>query len=62
MHAWAGEDVNDFKEEEFDFQANLNMFDKEKVFAEIRVLVSFLIVSAGVIYFGESYEGFGFEF
>jgi len=37
VHAWAGGDVNDFKEEEFDFQANLDMFDKAKVFAEIRV-------------------------
>jgi NAD(P)H-hydrate repair Nnr-like enzyme with NAD(P)H-hydrate epimerase domain len=33
---WAGEDVNIFKEEEFDFQKNLDMFDKKKVFAEIR--------------------------
>jgi hypothetical protein len=37
IHAWAGGDVNDFKEEEFDFQANLDMFDKAKVFAEIKV-------------------------
>jgi hypothetical protein len=37
VHEWAGGDVNDFKEEEFDFQANLDMFDKAKVFAEIRV-------------------------
>ncbi|KAG2180227.1 hypothetical protein INT43_004016 [Umbelopsis isabellina] len=36
VHEWAGGDVNDFKEEEFDFQANLDMFDKAKVFAEIR--------------------------
>lgn len=36
IHAWAGGDVNDFKEEEFDFQANLDMFDKAKVFAEIK--------------------------
>jgi hypothetical protein len=34
---WAGEDVNIFREEEFDFQKNLDMFDKAKVFAEIRV-------------------------
>jgi flagellar basal body rod protein FlgB len=34
---WANEDVNRFKEEEFDFQANLDMFDKAKVFAEIQV-------------------------
>ncbi|KAI7873142.1 YjeF N-terminal domain-containing protein [Mucor mucedo] len=33
---WAGEDVNIFREEEFDFQKNLDMFDKAKVFAEIR--------------------------
>ncbi|KAM3582977.1 enhancer of mRNA decapping [Umbelopsis sp. WA50703] len=38
VHEWAGGDVNDFKEEEFDFQANLDMFDKAKVFAEIREL------------------------
>jgi hypothetical protein len=36
---WAGEDVNIFREEEFDFQKNLDMFDKAKVFAEIRVSV-----------------------
>ncbi|KAI8097646.1 YjeF N-terminal domain-containing protein [Halteromyces radiatus] len=35
-NGWADEDVNEFKEEEFDFQANLDMFDKAKVFAEIR--------------------------
>lgn len=33
---WAGEDVDGFIEEEFDFQKNLNMFDKAKIFAEIR--------------------------
>ncbi|CAO3615598.1 unnamed protein product [Mucor hiemalis] len=33
---WAGEDVDIFREEEFDFQKNLNMFDKAKIFAEIR--------------------------
>ncbi|KAL9545042.1 hypothetical protein MBANPS3_007329 [Mucor bainieri] len=33
---WAGEDVDVFREEEFDFQKNLDMFDKAKVFAEIR--------------------------
>ncbi|KAI8974492.1 YjeF N-terminal domain-containing protein [Pilobolus umbonatus] len=33
---WADEDVSIFKEEEFDFQKNLDMFDKAKVFAEIR--------------------------
>ena len=37
IHEWAGVDVNDFKSEEFDFQGNLDLFDKEKVFAEIRV-------------------------
>ncbi|KAI9357465.1 YjeF N-terminal domain-containing protein [Pilaira anomala] len=36
MDGWAGEDVNIFIEEEFDFQKNLDMFDKAKVFAEIR--------------------------
>lgn len=34
---WAGEDVNIFKEQEFDFQKNLDMFDKAKEFAKIRV-------------------------
>lgn len=34
---WAREDVNIFKEEEFDFQKNLDMFDKAKEFAKIRV-------------------------
>lgn len=37
INGWANEDVNGFIEEEFDFQANLNMFDKAKVFAEIKV-------------------------
>ncbi|KAI7878294.1 YjeF N-terminal domain-like protein [Lichtheimia hyalospora FSU 10163] len=37
-NGWADEDVDGFKEKEFDFQANLSMFDKEKVFAEIREL------------------------
>lgn len=37
MDGWAGEDVNIFIKEEFDFQKNLDMFDKAKVFAEIRV-------------------------
>ncbi|CAJ0635619.1 5064_t:CDS:10 [Entrophospora sp. SA101] len=36
-HEWAGGDVNEFKSEEFDFQGNLDLFDKEKVFAEIRL-------------------------
>ncbi|GAA5805557.1 hypothetical protein HPULCUR_011076 [Helicostylum pulchrum] len=36
MDGWAGEDVNIFIKEEFDFQKNLDMFDKAKVFAEIR--------------------------
>ncbi|KAI9310956.1 YjeF N-terminal domain-containing protein [Dichotomocladium elegans] len=35
-NGWADEDVNGFIEKEFDFQANLNMFDKKKVFAEIQ--------------------------
>ncbi|KAF0457890.1 YjeF N-terminal domain-like protein [Gigaspora margarita] len=39
-HEWAGGDVNDFKSKEFDFQGNLDLFDKEKVFAEIRELDS----------------------
>ncbi|CAG8637992.1 7096_t:CDS:10 [Dentiscutata erythropus] len=39
-HEWAGGDVNDFKSKDFDFQGNLDLFDKEKVFAEIRELDS----------------------
>ncbi|KAI8374378.1 YjeF N-terminal domain-containing protein [Radiomyces spectabilis] len=35
-NGWADESVDEFKEHEFDFQANLDMFDKKKVFAEIR--------------------------
>ncbi|KAI9261407.1 YjeF N-terminal domain-containing protein [Phascolomyces articulosus] len=35
-NGWANQDVSGFKEKEFDFQANLSMFDKAKVFAEIR--------------------------
>ncbi|KAG1474701.1 hypothetical protein G6F56_000190 [Rhizopus delemar] len=34
--SWANKDVSSYREEEFDFQKNLNMFDKAKVFAEIR--------------------------
>ncbi|KAI8142950.1 YjeF N-terminal domain-containing protein [Fennellomyces sp. T-0311] len=37
-NGWANQDVDGFREKEFDFQANLNMFDKKKVFAEIREL------------------------
>ncbi|KAI9599352.1 YjeF N-terminal domain-containing protein [Syncephalis fuscata] len=33
---WAQSDVNDFIEEDFDFQQNLVLFDKKKVFEEIR--------------------------
>lgn len=33
---WATEDVTDFKDTEFDFQANLDRFDKNLVFNEIR--------------------------
>jgi len=39
---WAEEDVTDYGLEEFDFQANLNRFDKKKVFAEIKVCLSSL--------------------
>ncbi|RKP38475.1 hypothetical protein BJ085DRAFT_29608 [Dimargaris cristalligena] len=35
-HAWADECVDQFKEEEFDFQSNLGLFDKKKIFDEIR--------------------------
>lgn len=33
---WATEDVTDYQDSEFDFQANLDQFDKASVFAEIR--------------------------
>lgn len=33
---WATEDVTDFKETEFDFQSNLNRFDKKTVFSQIK--------------------------
>jgi enhancer of mRNA-decapping protein 3 len=34
---WATEDVNDYKEREFDFQGNLDRFDKKTVFSQIKV-------------------------
>lgn len=33
---WATEDASDIKNHEFDFQANLNLFDKQSVFEQIR--------------------------
>ncbi|CCX31208.1 Similar to Enhancer of mRNA-decapping protein 3; acc. no. O94752 [Pyronema omphalodes CBS 100304] len=33
---WATEDVTDFKETEFDFQGNLDRFDKKTVFSQIK--------------------------
>ncbi|KAF9933856.1 enhancer of mRNA decapping [Linnemannia zychae] len=33
---WAQGDTDDFKDEDFDFQGNLGLFDKARVFAEIR--------------------------
>ncbi|KTW31007.1 uncharacterized protein T551_01559 [Pneumocystis jirovecii RU7] len=33
---WINEDVNKYRDEEFDFQGNLGRFDKHKVFSEIR--------------------------
>ncbi|KAG5440563.1 hypothetical protein PCK2_000388 [Pneumocystis canis] len=33
---WVNEDVNRFRDEEFDFQGNLGRFDKHKIFSEIR--------------------------
>ncbi|KAG0335056.1 enhancer of mRNA decapping [Podila humilis] len=36
VHEWAQGDMEDFKDEDFDFQANLGLFDKARVFAEIR--------------------------
>ncbi|KAL7750838.1 hypothetical protein RI367_003795 [Sorochytrium milnesiophthora] len=33
---WAQEDVSDYHESEFDFQLNLDKFDKQRVFEEIR--------------------------
>lgn len=37
QHAWQNEQVDSFKDEEYDFQAALDKFDKQKVFDEIRV-------------------------
>jgi hypothetical protein len=37
VNEWAQGDVNEFIEEDFDFQQNLILFDKKKVFEEIRV-------------------------
>lgn len=34
---WATEDVNDYKEREFDFQGNLERFDKKTVFSQLKV-------------------------
>ncbi|KAG0003257.1 enhancer of mRNA decapping [Entomortierella chlamydospora] len=36
IHEWAQGDTDDFKDEDFDFQHNLGLFDKAAVFAEIR--------------------------
>jgi len=36
VHEWAQRDTEDFKDEDFDFQSNLGLFDKARVFAEIR--------------------------
>ncbi|KAF9308348.1 enhancer of mRNA decapping [Podila horticola] len=36
VHEWAQGDMEEFKDEDFDFQANLGLFDKARVFAEIR--------------------------
>ncbi|KAH7046424.1 YjeF N-terminal domain-containing protein [Linnemannia elongata] len=36
VHEWAQADTEEFKDEEFDFQGNLGLFDKARVFAEIR--------------------------
>ncbi|KAF9158703.1 enhancer of mRNA decapping [Actinomortierella ambigua] len=35
-HEWSDRNVADFIEEDFDFQGNLSLFDKARVFAEIR--------------------------
>lgn len=37
VHEWAQADTEEFKDEDFDFQGNLGLFDKARVFAEIRV-------------------------
>lgn len=39
---WATEDINDIRETEFDFQGNLDRFDKKTVFSQIRVCASLL--------------------
>lgn len=38
-NSWNADDVRKIKSEEFDFQANLRLFDKQKVFSEIKVLI-----------------------
>jgi len=40
---WATEDVNDIKDQEFDFQSNLDRFDKKTVFSQIQVWPSLLL-------------------
>lgn len=50
---WATEDVNDYKEREFDFQGNLDKFDKKTVFTQIKariILYSFCFCYANIIY------------
>ncbi|KAK9767311.1 enhancer of mRNA decapping [Basidiobolus ranarum] len=39
-NTWAAGNVNDYRREEFDFEHNLGLFDKKKVFAEIKELDS----------------------
>ncbi|KAG0290793.1 enhancer of mRNA decapping [Linnemannia gamsii] len=36
VHEWAQADTEEFKDQDFDFQGNLGLFDKARVFAEIR--------------------------
>lgn len=40
VHEWAQGDTDDFRDEDFDFQHNLGLFDKAAVFAEIRVCLT----------------------
>lgn len=37
--------MEEFKDEDFDFQANLGLFDKARVFAEIRVSLEHILSS-----------------
>lgn len=39
---WVNENVKNFQSKEFDFQGNLDLFDKQRVFAELRVMFALI--------------------